>query len=170
MSAFFPYCFSGPIEHHDLGTMRYTVIWLPPEIAAELPFDRQPRLRISGELNDVPLTGAWQPCRGRWYLMLGKPLLRSTGLVVGCEGELRFRLEPLDEVDVPPLLREALGRVEAAQAAFEAMTAGKQRALAHFVAAARTSPTQVRRVAQCLAWLAAGETDIRSLPRQSVEA
>lgn len=71
--SFFPYAFTGLIEHHDLGTYRYTVLWLPEEVAAELPFSDQSRLRISGELNDHPITGAWQPCRGRRYFMLENP-------------------------------------------------------------------------------------------------
>lgn len=55
---YFPHPFTGPIEHHDLGTYRYTVIWLPEEIASALPFAGQPRLRISAELNDEPCAGA----------------------------------------------------------------------------------------------------------------
>jgi hypothetical protein len=105
--SYFPHAFTGPIEHHDLGTYRYTVLWLPEDIAAQLPLAEHPRLRISGELNDAPCQGAWQPSRGRWYLMLGKPLLKTTGLSVGCLAELRFRVEPQDELEVPTLLATA---------------------------------------------------------------
>ena len=164
--AFFPFCFEGLIEQHDFGSMRYTVIWLPEHVAADLPFNGQSRLRISGELNDEPLIGAWQPSRGRWYLMLGKPLLRATGLKVGATAELRFRVEPQDEVDTPDPLRRALEQDVSASKAYAALTAGKKRALAHFVAAARSAGTQSRRVAQCLCWLSNGETDIRLLPKQ----
>lgn len=166
--SYFPYAFTGPVEHHDLGTYRYTVIWLPEELAAALPFADQPRLRISGELNEVPLTGAWQPSRGRWYLMLGKPLLRATGLSVDCFAELRFRLEPQDEVEVPPLLAHAFGENEAAGARWQALTPGKQRALSHHVLSAKTGPTAARRVAQAVIWLERGETDLRQLPKLSV--
>jgi hypothetical protein len=32
--SYFPYAFTGPIEVHDLGRYRYTVLWLPDDIAA----------------------------------------------------------------------------------------------------------------------------------------
>lgn len=165
---YFPHAFTGVVAHHDLGTYRYTVIWLPEELAALLPFAGQPRLRISGELNDVPLTGAWQPSRGRWYLMLGKPLLRATELSVGCFAELRFRIEPPDDVEVPTLLTHALEANAAAAARWDELTPGKQRALSHHVLSAKTGPTTTRRVAQVVLWLAAGETDLRRLPKLRV--
>jgi hypothetical protein len=167
-TAFFPFRFEGPIESHALGTMRYTVIWLPEHLQPDLPLARFPRLRISGELNDEPLTGAWQPSSGRWYLMLSKPLLKATGLFVGATAELRFRVEPQEDVETPILLDRALEQNAAAKEAFEALTAGKKRALAHFVAAAKTAPTLSRRVAQCVSWLVRREADIRNLPKQEI--
>ena len=50
---FFPYGFETRIAHHDLGAYRYTVVWLDEEIATELPFEGQPRLRIAGEVAEV---------------------------------------------------------------------------------------------------------------------
>lgn len=163
--SYYPHAFTGPVEHHDHGTYRYTVIWLPQELVAELPLDAHPRLRISGELNDVALAGAWQPSRGRWYLMLGKPLLKATGLSVGCFAELRFRVEPQDELEVPVLLARALGGNAAADARWRALTPGKQRAICHHVAAAKTGANAARRTAQALLWLESGETDLRRLPK-----
>jgi hypothetical protein len=167
-TAFFPFRFEGPLTSHALGTMRYTVIWLPEQLHPDLPLARYPRLRISGELDDEPLTGAWQPSFGRWYLMLSKPLLKATGLFVGAIAELRFRVEPQDEVETPIPLHRALEQNAAANEAFEALTAGKKRALAHFVAGAKTAPTLSRRVAQCVCWLMRREVDIRTLPRQEI--
>lgn len=162
---YFPFGFTGLVERHDLGSYGYTVIWLPHAIAAQLPLAEHPRLRISGELNDHPCSGAWQPSRGRWYLMLGKPLLKATGLSVGCLAELRFRVEAQDAVDVPALLARAVAADAAAGARWAALTPGKQRALSHFVVSAKTGPTAARRVAQAVAWLADGETDLRRLPK-----
>ena len=162
---YFPFSFTGPIEHHDLGTYRYTVIWLPEEVAAELPLAEQPRLRISGELNDHPIAGAWQPSRGRWYLMVGKPALKATGLSVDCLAELRFRIEPQDEVEVPPLLAGAMDRDARASERWHQLTPGKRRALAHHVGSAKTGATAAKRTAQAVAWLATGETDLRRLPK-----
>jgi hypothetical protein len=75
----FPYQFEAMVEPHDLGTYRYTVVFLSDELIAELPFAQHPWLRISGEINDHPMAGAWQPSRGRWYLMLSKPLCGQRG-------------------------------------------------------------------------------------------
>ena len=152
----------------DYLTYRYTVIWLPEEIAAQLPLSEAPRLRISGELNEHPVTGAWQPSRGRWYLMLGKPVLKATGLTVESLAELRFRMEPQDEVEVPALLARALDQDTEAAARWSALTPGKRRALAHHVGSAKTGSTAARRTAQALAWLSGGETDLRKLPKIDV--
>lgn len=165
---YFPFAFMGPVEQHDLGTYRYTVVWLPDDIAGKLPLAEHPRLRISGEINDHPCAGAWQPSRGRWYLMLGKPLLKATGLTVGCLAELRFRVEPQDEVEVPPALDRAIAASAAAAERWAALTPGKRRAVGHFVLAAKTGATVARRVAQAVRWLESGETDLRRLPRVEV--
>jgi len=159
----FPYQFEATVEPHDLGTYRYTVVFLSQELVAELPFAQTPRLRISGEINDHPMTGAWQPSRGRWYLMLSKPLLKATGLEIGMTAEVRFRLEPQDEVEIPASLVAALGGHAAAEARFEGLTPGKQRALAHRVMSAKTPATEARRVAEVIEWLAASESDLRRL-------
>lgn len=163
--SFFPYAFTGVIEQYDLGTYRYTVLWLPQEVAAELPFSDQPRLRISGELNEHPVTGAWQPSRGRRYLMLGKSVLKATGLSIGCLAELRFRVEPADVLEVPPLLSHGLAASEVASEKWAALTAGKRRAISHHVSSAKTGTTAGRRVAQAIRWLEQGETDLRELPK-----
>ncbi|HEY8564882.1 MAG TPA: DUF1905 domain-containing protein [Beijerinckiaceae bacterium] len=83
-------------------------MFLPPDLAAALPFRDEPRLRASGEIGEVPFAGAWQPSKGRWYLMLSKKLLRDGGFAVGDRVEVRFRLEPQDEVDAPATLLRAL--------------------------------------------------------------
>lgn len=159
----FPYQFEAMVEPHDLGTYRYTVVFLTDNIVPLLPFDRHPRLRISGEINDHPMTGAWQPSRGRWYLMLSKPLLRATRLEIGMFAEVRFRMEAQDEVELPASLVRALAHDSVIKTRFVALTPGKQRALSHRVLSAKTAPTEARRVAEVIAWLAAGESDIRRL-------
>ncbi len=54
----YPHAFEARVVHHDLGTYRDTVVFLPPEVAARLPLDAHPRLRVSGEVGDVPFSGA----------------------------------------------------------------------------------------------------------------
>lgn len=160
---YFSHAFDAVIEHHDLGTYRYTVVFLPDALAAALPLAEHPRLRISGEIDDHAFTGAWQPSRGRWYLMLGKPLLRATALEIGSFAHVRFRVEPQDEVDVPAELQRAVAADAAAQDRWNGLTAGKQRALAFRVASAKTAVTRNRRVIEVVDWLASGETDLRWL-------
>lgn len=153
----YPHSFETQIVHHDLGTYRYTVVFLDDDIAAALPFQDHPRLRISGELADQPMTGAWQSSRGRWYLMLGKPLLKAAGKDVGDWVEVRFRVEPADELDMPEALSRALDADPGARAGFELQTIGKQRALCHRVASAKGADTVMRRVNEVLDALAGRE-------------
>lgn len=161
---YFPYEFEGPVEHHFLGTMRYTAIFLPAEIAARLPFDKAPRLRFSGEINDAPIAAAWQPSKGRWYAMLSKPLLRATGLGPGDMAQMRFRLEPLDAVDHSPELERALQARTDLRAAWEALTPGMRRGQVHRLNQAKTSTTRSKRLAEVLAALG-GEAPWRTPPK-----
>ncbi|KAB8318404.1 hypothetical protein SD81_016200, partial [Tolypothrix campylonemoides VB511288] len=133
MDSWYTHAFDGRIAVHDVGRYRYTVLVLPDDLAATLPFDGAPRLRIRGELDDVPLTGAWQPVRGRWFLMLSK-------------ATLRFRIDDAARVDVPDALQALLDAEPDAAAAWAALTPGKRRALAVSVATARTPATVARRV------------------------
>ena len=151
---FFPYAFETRIAHHDLGPYRYTVVWLDDDIAAGLPFGGQPRLRISAEVADIPLEGAWQPAHGRWYLMLGRAFMKAAGRRAGDEVEVRFRLAPPDGLSLPEALERALDADPAARAAFELQTIGKRRALAHRVGSAKGADTVARRVVEILDALA----------------
>jgi hypothetical protein len=155
--SFYPHEFEGVVERHVVGTLRYTVVFLPAEIAASLPFDGSPRLRASGEVNDVPFSAAWQPVRGRWYMMLSKGLLRDAELSVGARAAVRFRVEDPDSVDVPEALADALAANAAAATAWAGLTAGKRRGFAHLVNAAKTAPTQQKRLAEVLLALETGD-------------
>lgn len=153
---FYPHVFTGRIERHALGTMVYTVVFLPDALVAELPFDGNSRLRMSGEINDAPVSGAWQPVRGRWYLMLNKSTLRAINAGVGDEVEVRFRIEDQDTVDAPDDLLAAIARDPAASRTWAAMTAGQRRGSSHMVTSAKTPETRRKRIAVVLEALAAG--------------
>ena len=154
---FYPHQFEGVVEHHFVSTYRYTVVFLPAGLAAELPFDKHPRLRASGEINDVPFSAAWQPVRGRWYMMLSKRLLRDAELSVGDPADVRFRVEDADSVDVPVALADALAANATAGAAWAGLSAGKRRGFAHLVSSAKTAPTQQKRLAEVLQALVTGD-------------
>lgn len=142
---YFPYVFEGTVVHHDLGGMIYTAIFLPDELAAELPFDGA-RLRATGEVNDVAFAAAWQPSRGRRYMMLSKKLLRDAGLTVGDVAEVRFRVEPTDQVDLHPDIERALDADAALRRAWDRLAPGKRRGWTHRIASAKTAPTRLRRL------------------------
>ena len=144
--ATYPHSFEAPIVRHDVGTYRYTVVFLPEALRASLGV--QGRVRTSGELNDVPFTGAWQPVRGRWYLMLSRPLLSDAGARIGDIASLRFRLEPPDTVEVPEALQSALDADAEAATLWAALRPGQQRGLAHRVASAKQHTTVARRLAE----------------------
>lgn len=167
----YPFSFEGEIVNHDVGTYRYTVIFLPGDVAKQLPFAEHPRLRVTGEVAEVPFSGAWQPVRGRWYLMLGKKLLKDAGLVLGDRAEVRFAVDDQNAVDTPSALLRALEQDAAASAAWEALSPGKRRALSHRILGARTAPTQRRRLQDVLAHLR-GDIDLRigGTPRRRAAA
>jgi hypothetical protein len=155
--SFYPHAFEGVVEHHFVGTLRYTVVFLPAELAAALPFDEHPRLRVSGEVNDVPFSAAWQPVRGRWYMMLSKTLLRDAELSVGGRAEVRFRVEDPDSVNVPEALADALAANASAEATWTELSAGKRRGFAHLVSSAKTARTQQKRLEEVLLALETGD-------------
>lgn len=154
--SYFPHTFEGPIVHHDLGGMIYTAIFLPVDLAAMLPFSGSSRLRATGEVNDVAFAAAWQPSRGRWYMMLSKPLLREAGLAVGDVASVRFRVEPPDQVDAQPDIERMLARDAALANAWAALTPGRRRGWTHRVASAKTSPTRLKRVGELATALSGG--------------
>lgn len=145
---YFTHHFDTEIALHPVGTYNYTVVYLPGEIAAELPFESNPRLRVEADLSGVPVKGAWQPASGRWYLMLPKKPLKDADLKVGSRVEVSFRLLPQDQVDVPAEITQLLAAVPKAKAAWNELSAGKQRALAHLVGSAKLLQTRTARLKQ----------------------
>lgn len=148
--SFYPHHFEAEIVHHYVGTYRYTAVFLAADLIGALPLDRHPRLRVSGEIGDIPFSGAWQPVRGRWYLMLSKPLLKDGGFTVGDWVEVRFRVVDQEAVDMPDILERALNANADAMAAWQSASAGKRRGWAHRIANAKASATRQRRLDEVL--------------------
>jgi hypothetical protein len=141
----FPHAFDGRVSLLDFGSFAYFVIYLPDEVAKQLPFERNPRLRVRGEVDDYPFHGAWMPSRGGWYLKLSKELLKKGGYGEGSWVYVRFRIAGQDDVDVPEALETALQANRRARRAWETLTPGKQRGLAYRVASAKTVGTAMKR-------------------------
>ena len=161
----YPFQFEGRIAYHDVGSEKYayTVVFLPDDLAAELPLKEYPRLRVTGEVRDYSIEASLTPVRGRWYILLSKKLLHAIGASVGDEVEVRFEIGDQDAVDVPASLKDALARNRKMRALWDKQTPGKQRGLAYRVAAAKTAATQEKRIAEVFGILK-GELDMRGKP------
>ena len=143
--SFYSFGFEAVVDTLDYEKYLYSVIYLPAEIAARLPLTVHPRLRVEGEINEYPFSGAFIPSSQGHHLILGAARLTAMGLKVGMPVELRFNIADQDGVDVPDELLAALFADKAAKQAWEALTPGKQRGLAYFVGSAKTEATREKR-------------------------
>ena len=84
------------VDALDYDEYLYSVIYLPAEIAAQLRLAVHPRLRVEGEINDYPFSGAFIP--SSQGLILGSARLKAMGLKVGVPVELRFNIADQDGV------------------------------------------------------------------------
>jgi len=153
----YPHVFEADLDRFGVGRTRkvwYTVLFLPADLAATLPFADHPRLRIEGEIADVPVEGAWIPTGdGRRYVIVAPRVLKDAGVGIGDRVEMRFRIADQAAVDVPPELAAAIARDAAAQQAWAALTPGKRRGHAHRVRDAKGEATRARRVAEVITLL-----------------
>lgn len=149
--------FTTQIEYHDFGRMGYTVVYLPEPLREKLPFDRYPRLRVDAVVAEHPIDGAFQPGQGKMYLIVSKALMKSAGISLGDTVEVSFRVADQDAVDTPNPLRRAFTTNSSAQQAWDSLTAGKKRALAHRINSAKTEATTNKRVKEVLSTLLTGD-------------
>lgn len=124
---------------------------MPQHFENVLPFDKYPRVRIEGEIADVPVRGAWMPVGdGRRYFIVSPEIKKQTGYDVGDLVEMRFRIDDQDYVDVPPALAAALKADRSARDEWDKLTAGKKRMFTNHVMSAKTAPTEQKRVDEAL--------------------
>ena len=142
----FAYEFTGRVAKHSFGPWGYTVVFLPPELAAQLPLDENPRLRVRGEMDEYPFYGAWQPTGGQWYLMINKSVLKQGGYALGDWINVRFNIDDQDAVDLPEALVEALKKDRKLKNVWDQLTPGKKRGLAYQVSTAKTAATIEKRI------------------------
>ncbi|MEL7460411.1 MAG: YdeI/OmpD-associated family protein [Pseudomonadota bacterium] len=154
---FTPYELTAKTEALDFGTFFYKVVWLTPDLAAALPLEEHPRLRVAGEIAGMDFSGACMPSGGRHYLMVPKAIRVKQGLGLGDVITLRFGVDDQDRVDVPPELAEALADDADIAETWAALTPGKQRGFAYRVASAKTVPTRVRRVEEVIGHMLDGK-------------
>ncbi|MEL7230462.1 MAG: YdeI/OmpD-associated family protein [Pseudomonadota bacterium] len=145
--SFFDHGFEGPICWHDVGSdkYRYSVVYLPADMVDALPFKEHPRLRVEGEIAEMPFNGAWIPAKGIWYLMVPKAIMAGAGLSVGDTVEVRFSVADQNHVDMPDELAALLKQDKEFAKRWDALTPGKQRGYAYLVSSAKQSATRVNR-------------------------
>jgi Bacteriocin-protection, YdeI or OmpD-Associated/Domain of unknown function (DUF1905) len=148
--SYYAHSFDAPIEYYDVGSDRYayTVAWLPDDIAAQLPLAEYPKLRVTGEANDVAFSAALMPVRGRWYILFSKKALKAMDANVGDDVHIAFDIADQDAVDVPEALARAMEEDSELATLWDQQTAGKQRGLAYRVATAKSAETQAKRIAE----------------------
>ncbi len=159
---YFTHQFSDRISLHGVGKSRvitYKVLFMPPQFETELPFKTYPRLRVEGEIAEVPVRGAWMPVGdGRRYFIVSPKVKANTGLDVGDEVEMRFRIDDQNFVDVPQSLETAIRADSDISTQWDNLTAGKKRMFTNHVGSAKTPPTEQRRIDEALAAISQGIT------------
>lgn len=147
--SYYEFAFTGQVETLAIGKtnpLHYSVILLPDELIATLPFATYPRLRVIGEVAEMPVRGAWQPVGdGRKYFILSAQFLKAAGLAVGAPTEMRFNIDDQDYVEVPAILADSLKRQAEIQKIWDSLTAGKKRFHSHSIASAKTEATRAKR-------------------------
>lgn len=158
--SYYRYAFRGPLVMHRMGDMRYRVVFLPAELEAEVGVARGGRVRMTGEIAERPVELAWQPAvtphGKRYYVLLSTRFCKDAELAIGDLVDVRFNVADPDAVVLPDELAAGVRSSRRVARAWAAMTPGKQRALAAFVASARTVATREKRVAAMVEALAEG--------------
>ncbi|MEM1223629.1 MAG: YdeI/OmpD-associated family protein [Verrucomicrobiota bacterium] len=159
---YYTHHFEGEIDFHGVGKKRlimYKVLFMPLRFERELPFDLYPRLRIEGEIAEVPVRGAWIPVGdGRRYFIVSPEIKKQSGFDVGDRVEMFFRVDDQNHVDVPSKLQLALDVNPTAHDRWKKLTPGKKRMFAFHVLSAKTAPTEARRVDEAISAIKLGLT------------
>jgi hypothetical protein len=155
----FTHEFEAPLSMHGVGKSRviwYHVLFMPEQLAEQLPLRAHPRLRVRGEIVDVPVAGAWMPTGdGHHYFIVSPAVRKGTGARLGDMLDMRFVIDDQERVDVPAALEEALNANPELHAIWQGFTPGKRRGLAHQVAQAKSSATVQRRIQEVMDTLSA---------------
>jgi hypothetical protein len=146
--------FEAPLGRHGVGKTRviwYFVLFLPPDLEARLPLGKYPRLRVIGEIADVPVEGAWMPTGDkRHYFIVASAVRKAASARIGTMLEMRFRIDDQTRVSVPDALAVVLRRNRKFAKAWNVLTPGQQRGHCHIVNSAKTAETTAKRVAQVI--------------------
>jgi len=152
--SYYDYVFEATLERFGVGKTKviwYNVVFLPKDIESDLPFDIYPRLRVDGEISDIPVRGAWIPTGDdRRYFIVSAILKKQIGVRLGDVIEMRFNMDDQNHVDVPQALLGVINNNSKIKKRWDQLTPGRRRGLAYRVQSAKTLPTQNKRIAEVL--------------------
>ena len=136
--------FEAMIVPMEWGDAVYTVLPLPPDVAAAL----QGAKRVEGEFEDHPVNLAVTkaPAIDSPFLYTGKSLLDRTGLRPNAPFLARLRPADPNTVDVPHDVHNAV-RSGGVMDAWEALSPGKKRGALHQIERAKRPETRLKRIA-----------------------
>lgn len=145
----------------DVATLRYdpysyTVLFVPAHLDETLPLAQYPRLRIEGEIGEHPFNAAIIPSQQGRHIILSRELLRDAGLRLGDRVEVRFNIADQQAVVVPEELELALDASPEARSAWEDLTPGRRRGLAHLVGKLKAEASRQRKADDLVALLRNG--------------
>ena len=150
MSDYYDHDFEGPVERFGVGKTRkvwYSVLFVPDALHRILPFSTYLRLRVEGEINDVPVALAFIPSGdGRHYGIVSPKVLKASGHSLGETARMRFRIDDQDRVDVPDDLQAALDARPDICALWDDLTPGKRRGSSYHVDTAKRLETRRKRI------------------------
>ncbi|MEM6332847.1 MAG: YdeI/OmpD-associated family protein [Planctomycetota bacterium] len=163
---YYPYRFEASIDRFGVVKTRviwYSVVFLTRELQAALPFGQYPRLRVEGEINEVPIENAFLPTGdGRHYLIVSPRVMKEAAVEAGDKVRILFRIADQNRVEVPQALQSAIDKDTQASEAWTALTPGKKRMLAQHVLSAKTPKTRAKRVVESLDALIHFRADLRA--------
>ena len=148
-----PSAFLAPLVTPRRGSMSAVAVLLPDAVAAHC---RAAGIRVVvGTVNGVPIRRTVRDIGdGQTGLSVGRAFLADAGAALGeiVEVELDYAADP-DAVRVPAELAACLDARTGARAAFEALTASKQRGLCMEVERGRSADVRARRAERLAAGL-----------------
>lgn len=153
----YPYRFEATISLHKFGRANYAVIFLPQSLVDELPFDQHTRLRVRGEYAGHPFENAFQPVKGKYYIIVSKKRRKLCGLAVGDQVWVEFELMDQNHVHVPVELERAIMTNSTLEQAWKKLTPGKQRGFAYWIDSAKRRETRQNRVDDATEMIISGD-------------
>ena len=156
--SYYNFVFEAQIERLAIGNgqkvLNYSVIILPDDYVSELPFSEYPKLRVIGDVGEHPIRGAWNPISdGRKYFILSSKFLKTAGLTIGDNTEMRFNIDDQDFVDVPDELAKQPSLNAPLNNHWMTLSSGKKRFFCHQIASAKQQTTRDKRLQSVISQL-----------------